>query len=31
VEQTGVGEGGLYALWQGQRRLLTLTIDTATL
>jgi hypothetical protein len=31
VEQTGVGEGGLYALWQGQRRLLTLTIDTAPL
>lgn len=31
VEQTSVGEGGLYALWSGQRRLLTLTVDTATL
>jgi hypothetical protein len=31
VEQTGVGEGGLYALWNGQRRLLTLTVDTTTL
>lgn len=31
VEQTGVGEGGLYALWNGERRLLTLTVTTTTL
>jgi hypothetical protein len=31
VEQTSGGEGGLYALWSGQRQLLTLTVDTATL
>ena len=32
VEQTGAGAGGgLYAVWQGQRKLLTLTVDTTTL
>jgi hypothetical protein len=31
VEQTSVGEGGLYAVWSGQRRLQTLTPATATL
>ena len=32
VEQTGAGaDGGLYAVWNGQRRLLTLTVDTTTL
>ncbi|TPG13860.1 hypothetical protein [Pedococcus bigeumensis] len=31
VTQTGTGEGGLYALWNGQRRLLTLTVETTTL
>jgi hypothetical protein len=31
VEQTSSGEGGLYAVWNGQRRLLTLTVATTTL
>jgi len=31
VVQTSTGDGGLYALWNGQTRLLTLTVDTATL
>jgi hypothetical protein len=30
VEQTGAGEGGLYAVWNGERRLLTLTVVTTT-
>lgn len=30
VTQTGAGEGGLYAVWNGQRRLLTLTVVTTT-
>jgi hypothetical protein len=30
VTQTGVGEGGLYAVWNGQRRLLTLTVVSTT-
>ena len=28
VEQTSGGEGGLYAVWNGERRLLTLTVVT---
>jgi len=31
VTQTGTGTGGLYALWSGQSRLLTLTVETATI
>jgi hypothetical protein len=31
VTQTGTGTGGLYALWGGQSRLLTLTVATTTL
>jgi len=31
VEQEGAGDGGLYAVWSGQRRLLTLTVATTTL
>jgi hypothetical protein len=31
VTQTSVGAGGLYALWSGQSRLLTLTVPTTTL
>ena len=31
VTQTGTGTGGLYALWSGQSRLLTLTVATTTL
>ena len=31
VTQTGTGDGGLYALWNGQRRLLTLTVETTIL
>jgi hypothetical protein len=31
VEQTGSGDGGLYAVWNGQRKLLTLTVVTTTL
>jgi hypothetical protein len=31
VTQTGSGAGGLYALWSGQSRLLTLTVATTTL
>lgn len=31
VTQTGTGSGGLYALWGGQSRLLTLTVETSTL
>jgi len=31
VEQTSAGDGGLYAVWNGQRRLLTVTVTTTTL
>ena len=30
VTQTGTGGGGLYAVWNGERRLLTLTVVTTT-